>query len=279
MVNKQTNIVVVVIITIVAILLFKNVEIFAIGYGGACDCNNECSSRYSCLNTQEGQDYGWCYDHDDKPSWYEIDCPCTDSDGWDYYTKGYTIGSSGTEWDTCIGTTLWERICNNGIQDTVEYSCPSGETCNEGICADEPPPNDDYCTDSDNGQNYNVMGTINNKIDGVTDSESDECINNDFLREYYCNGFNIVSVQYECPDFCLDGACQTSSCTSHDYTKCWEVSGNNALGDVYWYDSCGAREEVFEECSSTQQCHDNPGGEDSQCQDLMVNEGDLIRTC
>jgi PKD repeat protein len=37
------------------------------------------------------------------------------------------------------------------------------------------------------------------------------------------------------------------ACTSHHEKRCYS-------GDVYWYDSCGNREEVYEECGSSQTC-------------------------
>jgi len=67
-----------------------------------------------------------------------------------------------------------------------------------------------YCTDSDGGKNYYVKGTCASCISsnqgggcgGVIDSCSDST-----LKECYCEGGSIASINYLCPNGCIDGAC------------------------------------------------------------------------
>lgn len=161
---------------------------------------------------------------------------CTDSDGWNYDNKGYTSGSLGTKYDYCVGTTLVEQVCDGNLQEEATYTCPSGKTCNDGRCQTEAPPNDDYCTDSDNGVNYNVQGTVNNKISGVTASNSDSC-NGDVLTEYSCNTDKTIKSQtYTCPNGCLNGKCV--ACSPETNTVFCSRLGYNC-GSITQNDNCG----------------------------------------
>lgn len=60
------------------------------------------------------------------------------------------------------------------------------------------------CTDSDNGLNYSVKGTV--KI-GDSVVGTDFCDANHFLLEYYCDGNNWYVDSHPCPRDCIDGKC------------------------------------------------------------------------
>jgi hypothetical protein len=50
---------------------------------------------------------------------------------------------------------------------------------------------------------------------------------------------------------CSGGICvNQTSCTAHNYSNCYN-------SDIYWYNSCGVREEPKEDCNSTQSCLNN----------------------
>ncbi len=61
----------------------------------------------------------------------------------------------------------------------------------------------DYCSDTDYGKKYFTEGTVNVYINKVLKSYSDICINNSTLREYYCEGYNVMNVSYNCQYGCL----------------------------------------------------------------------------
>lgn len=63
---------------------------------------------------------------------------CTDSDGINYYVKGYVSGidqngNPYTTWDSCASSVvLNERYCSGSSPQTQTYTCPI--TCNDGAC-------------------------------------------------------------------------------------------------------------------------------------------------
>jgi len=64
------------------------------------------------------------------------------------------------------------------------------------------------CTDSDNGRSYYIKGTTTGFIDKEWVTRTDYCLKSGELKEFYCRGNNIVSVNYKCPYGCKDGACK-----------------------------------------------------------------------
>jgi len=79
-------------------------------------------------------------------------------------------------------------------------------------------PRNQECYDSDGGKNYYVKGTINiagcfsDPETGATSCYSSEpindtCIDNNRLKEYYCEDDSIKHINYTCPKECKDGKC------------------------------------------------------------------------
>jgi hypothetical protein len=63
------------------------------------------------------------------------------------------------------------------------------------------------CMDGDNGQNYKVKATVNN-FNGVSyGNQVDYCVDTRILKEYYCSGINIASVDTNCMYGCWEGIC------------------------------------------------------------------------
>ncbi|MFH1248912.1 MAG: hypothetical protein V1660_02065 [archaeon] len=59
---------------------------------------------------------------------------CTDSDGEDYYTRGYVKTQLGGIEDICSGSTqVYEGLCKDGKYTSTIYTCP--EVCKDGACA------------------------------------------------------------------------------------------------------------------------------------------------
>ena len=104
----------------------------------------------------------------------------------------------------------------------------------------------DTCTDSDNGETINVKG----KVTYNNHEYIDVCLGGK-LNEFYCVGGDTGPVdvrEFDCPYGCADGKCNSQeTCTPHASKKCYN-------GDVYWYDSCGAREGRFDDCGSGEDC-------------------------
>lgn len=61
------------------------------------------------------------------------------------------------------------------------------------------------CSDSDNGINYQIKGTISlgNTI------YTDRCITQEVLEEFYCAGSKVISQKYKCVYSCNNGACSS----------------------------------------------------------------------
>ena len=86
------------------------------------------SPSVSCIDCLYGCSDGSCKSQ-------EIPVPqtiCIDSDGEDYYTRGYVKTQNGEIWDSCAGTELREGICLEGRYDKISYACLQG--CNDGKC-------------------------------------------------------------------------------------------------------------------------------------------------
>ena len=83
------------------------------------------------------------------------------------------------------------------------FECPSGTSCSGGKCVSPEP--EISCIDSDGGLNYYERGTAT--FNGIL---KDDVCDDDFdgmLFEYWCNGNDIDSAEYDCPNGCSDGRC------------------------------------------------------------------------
>jgi len=70
-------------------------------------------------------------------------------------------------------------------------------------CGVVPPLPPTTCFDTDGGKNYYVKGTVSSE----SGLRTDICGKGNDLIEYYCEGDEIRSVTYNCPNGCQDGAC------------------------------------------------------------------------
>jgi hypothetical protein len=66
------------------------------------------------------------------------------------------------------------------------------------------------CTDTDNGKNYGIKGTVAYTYGSRKDSKSDYCrkYNSATLSEQYCKSGKLASTDYKCSYGCIDGACK-----------------------------------------------------------------------
>ncbi len=147
------------------------------------------------------------------------------------------------------GNVYWYNSCGNK-EEKVEY-CNYG--CENGFCKDS---GNNECYDSDGGKNYYEKGTAKNTKQEL----SDHCNSDGTLTEKYCTDNGGISAEIvQCDHGCQDAACIAEGCTSHDEYGCYE-------GHVYWYNSCGNREEKKEYCQD--------GCEDSAC--IVPNETQCV---
>lgn len=173
-----------------------------------------------------------CSDGECGTVWPEPGCIETDN-GKDYdnYGYNYNYDSNGNLlWniaDICAPSGhLLEVYCGEDFPGVDPHSCENG--CLNGACIDNPNPPAEECTDTDNGINFDIKGSL-----WFTDSlgnlvgmnHTDECIDNNFTLsngnqifgggtfDYYCNdshssGFEgwAIACEFGCEDsFCIDG--------------------------------------------------------------------------
>ena len=111
--------------------------------------------------------------------------------------------------------------------------CGSADMCSTGHCESK------VCCASScaNGSCSTGRCLLNN---GQPCTSKGDCLSN------RCEGGK--AQKHCCPTSCSSGFCSTGNCcTFHSAKKCYG-------GDVYWYDSCGNREELYDKCGSDQTC-------------------------
>ena len=137
------------------------------------------------------------------------------------------------EYCSSTGNGVYESYCqSNASIDYALEACPSGTKCYDGACVS--------CYDSDNGRNYSASGFTWNASYTFNTGFSDECLGEDMLNEFYCNGNSMInetkncSVEYSPGYDCEAGACvcvpdwEFLDCTSgdvgawHDANNCGE---------------------------------------------------------
>jgi hypothetical protein len=164
-----------------------------------------------------------CVDYDDgfnpkQSSWVE-------------YVTGY--GFSGVKQDMCENSeTLNEAYCEGKTLKFSSVSCKEkGGICSKGACLDLS-KNNFVCKDNyDNGEDANVPGfttlvsTSLNEYgkNDVIDSHYDECIEDNFVKEWYCENNLPISKKISCKE--MGKACKAGACYAPDPNKkdCKEI--------------------------------------------------------
>ena len=107
------------------------------------------------------------------------------------------------------------------------------------------------CTDSDGGKDYDTRGTVTFQYgNNPKEYYEDTCPNSNSLMERYCDSSNSpATTSKSCS--CSNGECvQESTYIGHATKKCSSING-----DVYWYDSNNARNDVvLPRCTSQEEC-------------------------
>jgi len=164
----------------------------------------------------------WCFDTDD---------------GKDYWDKGTAnwlyIGQSGSSEDVCDTwgfdnkVYLWEQYCISPVYQLENglYVYPRGEKkvdctvmdakCEDGKCV---PIEENHlsCKDLEGDTDFFTYGDVDyTSIDGEKMLLNDECLDETYLNEYYCQDDELVNVKkYDCSQknaVCIGGKCVESS--------------------------------------------------------------------
>ena len=211
-------------------------------------CNNPGTTSSSCLSTitdklvtncgsNQTCSNGACVDQEIACSTnsqcgtngYVGDAFCSGGDVYKSY-RTYTCNNPGTVNSTCSSATTDKLVTN----------CGSNQTCSNGACVDQEIAcstnsqcgtngyvGDAFCSGGDVYKLYRIYtcnnpGTVNSTcLSATTDKLVTNCSAN---------------------QTCSNGAC-VSNCIIHSYKQCF---GNY----LYWYDSCGTREDIAEYCSN-----------------------------
>ncbi len=120
------------------------------------------------------------------------------------------LGSTTCGLGTCQRTV---QNCAGGALQTCTPGSPSPEECGDNIdndcdgLVDEGCGIPDSCTDSDGGNIQRVKGSVSGHLNSALYNNTDTCITNTTLQEYYCTG----SYANNATAKCLNG---TTSCSN-----------------------------------------------------------------
>jgi len=186
---------------------------------GTCvaGCANECSTSGAkqCSGTAG---YKTCgnYDNDSCLEWSSVtNC-----------SSGQTCSGDGICISTCTPKTCTQLgyTCGtaaDGCGGTLNCgSCPSGQTCLNNKCT--------TCTNACTSGTSQCNGTTGYQTCGDTNGDG-------------CTEWGAV-IACGANQTCKDGHCSVS-CVSHAEQKC-------DIGNLYWYDSCGNKEELAQDCGT-----------------------------
>lgn len=187
-------------------------------------CPADCEVPDSCSETDGGREpyvFGTTSGYLNG-SYYSDDDYCVDSSTlMEYYCFGdYEYNSQ----ESCGTDTYSSNYCSGGdvYRDFIDYFCSTGacgnsstpelvEECDYGCTAGECDPIPDSCLDTDFGFVPEIQGTVSGYLDEQNYSNTDFCISNITLKEYYCSGNHAYSSDVPCTlnvsSGCLNGAC------------------------------------------------------------------------
>jgi hypothetical protein len=143
---------------------------------------------------------------------------CNDTDG------GQNEDTTGTVYGKTLGGESYSKTDFCDFLDVIEYycdehkapqstaiTCDDDQTCKDGHCVHA-----DYrrnCDDSDGGENVFEKGTVRGNFNsGTTYSYTDECVDGDTIREFFCaDDHTPTDYKIDCGDHqvCKEGACVT----------------------------------------------------------------------
>ena len=243
-------------------------------YCGSCAAGNICQNNGSCTKicTDNCSSLGYqCGTH----TICETSAYCGEC------IAGYSCQDNGTCTKDCVPATCsslgykcgtWPNGCGGTLNCEACSLLNAASACSNGQCVISGCNSGyDNCDgNSSNGCEINLLNNVNNcgscgisctNAHGLNYCMAGNCQPSCSSGYGNCDGNNnngceqiLTTSQYcgSCYNICLstqtcsNGACVTT-CTSHSSSACYN-------GDVYWYNSCGTREEIRYDCTSTQTC-------------------------
>ncbi|MFH1750267.1 MAG: hypothetical protein ABH863_01160 [Candidatus Micrarchaeota archaeon] len=182
-------------------------------------CINPATVReYYCSGTANASQTSACtYGCANGACLPQIPNSCSDSDGgMNVNVSGHATGiysqNAYDYADTCFGNLLREFSCSGTNLSSTNFNCPPGPNatifgCQNGACVPVIP---NSCIDSDNGNNYNVSGSVRGNFSQNAYTYSDTCFGS-ILKEFSCSGTNSSWSNYNCPLGCSNSSCNTGS--------------------------------------------------------------------
>ena len=130
----------------------------------------------------------------------------------DEYLNRQNIPRNRVLTDECVdANTIRERYCDGNRLRSKKFTCNNG--CDDGACKG------DFtyisCSDSDSGKDLFVKGVaedeyLNRQNIPRNRVLTDECVDENTVRERYCDGNRLRSNKFDCPNGCIDGACRVN---------------------------------------------------------------------
>ena len=191
---------------------------------------------------------------------------------------------------TCSnGSCVAQNQCSDGIDNDndgatdypADFSCSSAtdndETnpkaqCQDGVDNDNDGlidyPQDSGCSSKQDNDEFNAVITCSTNtqcgtdgftggpycsLNGVYKNYITYTCNNPGTTSSYCSNSTSAQLQQTCSgnQTCSNGSCSaTTTCTTHSYKSC----SDNA---VYWYNSCGTKEDLYQVCNNNMTCSNN----------------------
>lgn len=220
-----------------------------------CAANQTCSNG-ACVNNQTGT-IACSSNSECGSNGYVGSNFCNGNAVFQNY-KTYTCNNAGTTNSYCSSNTASQ-------QQTV---CANNQTCSNGACVNNQTGNITCSSNADCGAN-GYTGSNFCSGNSVYQNYRTYTCNNAGTTSSYCSNSTNQQLQTTCASnqTCNNGNCNNviSQCTTHSYFRC---DGNG----VYWYNSCGAREELYQACTGNQIC---PAGS-NVCVNQNINLGNLL---
>jgi hypothetical protein len=182
---------------------------------------------------------------------------CTDSDGGlDSAVLGTVSKGNESQADYCIDSEqLLEYACLDNAMQMATIQCGQNKSCENGQCVPKPsqnttPPVQAGCSGPTQNDVYRRESVMYNGT-GYNDS----CVDYSVVKEYYCKGDKLESINNQCPSGygCTDGQCNwlQMSCTDTDSGNDTSKRGKVTLLKGYltigeYTDKCADEGEVRE---------------------------------
>ncbi|MDO8508519.1 MAG: dockerin type I repeat-containing protein [Nanoarchaeota archaeon] len=161
--------------------------------------------------------------------------------------------------------------CGRGIRCDHNDECGDNLYCLNGKCEFlSVSPEEDFCTDSDQGKSTSVSGSVSGVKNGESYSRVDSCKSEFVLREFSCNGDVLVEDEINCEygTQCVSGACvqqnkvasSTPSCSINPAGTCEVLSCQEGQACQCNAECSSGLTCVGNTCQPQVSCTNNPAG-------------------